>query len=112
MPPTGSQPVRAARNTRTSDVRSGGIDSSSTDAVRTRLGQQPAAAAAGDDAEREADERGERERAEREDGAVGGALRDELLHRPVVEQRAAEVEADRAGTASRAYWSPIDRFRP
>ena len=51
--------MRAARNTSTSDVRSGGIDSSSTDTGAHRLGQQ-AAPRAGDDAERDADNRRER----------------------------------------------------
>ena len=60
MPPIGSQPVRAATKTRKSDVRSGGIDSSTSDARADRAGSDAAAAAAGDDAERKADERGER----------------------------------------------------
>ena len=34
MPPTGSQPVRAAGETRKSDIDSGGMDSSRSDAVR------------------------------------------------------------------------------
>src|SRR6266850_2267716 len=34
-PPIGSQPVRAARNTRNSEVRSGGVDSSTSDVPPT-----------------------------------------------------------------------------
>ncbi len=39
MPPTGSQPVRAAAKTRKSDVSSGGMDSSRSDAARIGAGQ-------------------------------------------------------------------------
>src|SRR5262245_10800924 len=41
MPPIGNQPVRAARNTRNSDVSSGGIDSRNTDVDRTTPGSRP-----------------------------------------------------------------------
>ena len=59
MPPIGSQPVRAATKTRKSDVSSGGIDSRTSESGANRAGQHAAAAAAGDDAERQADERGD-----------------------------------------------------
>ena len=36
IPPIGSHPVRAAINTSTSDVRSGGIDTSATEAPKAR----------------------------------------------------------------------------
>ena len=76
MPPIGSQPVRAATNTRNSDVSSGGIESSTSDAARITPGKQAAAARAGDDAERQADERGEQQRGDRQERGVGGALGD------------------------------------
>ena len=55
MPPIGSHPVRAATKTRKSDVSSGGIDSSTTDALAHDPDKQTAAPASGDDAERQPD---------------------------------------------------------
>ena len=93
MPAIGIQPVRAATKTRNSDVSSGGIDSSTSETPRMAPGSAPAAAAAGDDAERQADERGEEQRGERENRGVGRALGNQLADRPVVQQRAPEIEA-------------------
>ena len=56
MPAIGSQPVRAAMKTSSSEVSSGGIDSSTIEAVRIAFGISAAATAAGDDAERQADD--------------------------------------------------------
>ncbi len=49
-----------------------------------------------DDAKRQADERGEHQRADGENRRIGRALRDEVAHRPVVQQRVPEVEPHRA----------------
>ena len=77
MPAIGNQPVRAATKTRNSDVSSGGIDSRTSEPPRIGAGTAgAAAAAAGDDAERQADERGDEQRRDREDRGVGRALRE------------------------------------
>ena len=88
--------MRAATKTSSSDVSSGGIDSSTTDPARIR----PAAAPPGRDPLTMPSGRPTSvaidQRRHRQDGGVGGALRDEIGHRPVVGERAAEVEAHRA----------------
>jgi hypothetical protein len=58
-----------------------------------RLGQHPAAAAA-DDAERQAEERGGEERGGGEHRRVDRALADQNVHWRSVHQRSAEVEPD------------------
>src|SRR5207248_10910065 len=62
-------------------------------ANRARHG--PAVPAADDDAERKADEGGERQRRQREDGGVHGALGNEIADRTVVKKGVAEVEPHR-----------------
>ena len=101
IPAIGNQPVRAARNTSNSDVSSGGSDSSTSDIARIDGRQRAAAAAAGDDAERKADEGGDSQRGDREDRGVGRAFGHQIADRPVVQQRVAEIESDRARRASR-----------
>ena len=59
MPPMGNHPVRAATKTRNSDVSSGGIESRISDADRIAAGSAPLRTLPVDDAERQADERGQ-----------------------------------------------------
>ena len=111
MPPTGSQPVRAATKTSSSEVRSGGSDSSTRDAARIGARHEAAAARAADDAERQTERRRQRQRRQREQRRVPRALGDEIADRTVVGERAAEVEAQRAASQS-AYCEANGRSRP
>ena len=91
---------RCARRRRpgSSDVSSGGIDSSTTDAganqrrTARRRGGCPLTTPSGRPTSGRDDQRGDRE-----DRGVGGALGNQIAHRPVVGERAAEVEPQRAG---------------
>jgi hypothetical protein len=89
MPEMGSQPVRAARNTRhrQQDERR----------RANRAGHRPTAAAARDDAQRQADERSEQQRSDRQDGGVGGAFGNEVAHGTAILHGIAKVEPRGAG---------------
>ena len=98
MPPTGNHPVRAARNTSASDPISGGTDRPMTESTRTIDAADAARPAAGIDAERNADQRGEQQRDRREHGGVERALADQ--------------RADRAASRAASGRSRIGRRRP
>ena len=111
MPPTGSQPVRAAAKTRKSDVSSGGMDSSSSDAARIAPVSEAAAAAARDDAERQADERGARSAVIERMAVL--AARSGMRSATGRSKSSDCPKSKRAAPASQArYCSPIDRSRP
>jgi hypothetical protein len=72
------------------------------------VGHNTAAAAAGDDAEREADDGRERERGDGEDGGIRRALRNQVADRLAVHQRRPEVEP--RGVRDPVHVLRADRF--
>ena len=102
----------AAAKTRNSDVRSGGIDSSTSDAARIARGHDAVAPRAGDDAERQADERGER-RAPSARGcrccSARSGMRSATGRSYCSERPKSRCSAP---TSQSRYCAPNDRFRP
>ena len=97
MPAIGSQPVRAATKTRNSEVSSGGIDSRTSDAARIAPAATPPRRLPVTTPSGRPMSVAQHQRGHREDGGVGGALGNQIAHRPVVLHRVAEVEPDGGG---------------
>ncbi len=108
MPPTGNHPVRAARKT---SVERADQRRHRQAGHRNRADDRPANAArsaAGIDAERQADQRGDHDGGARQDGGVERALAQERGDGPRIQQRAAEVQLRHAAQPRQI----LDRDRP